>query len=115
MIRRPPRSTLFPYTTLFRSYLAAFVMGLIVGNMDEFKLRQHEESERMLESFVGQVAEIAVLLVFVTLGINLPFGALSQYFLGRLVVMAVFIFVARPLTILACCSLTGPADGHASR
>src|SRR3712207_8228492 len=24
MIRRPPRSTLFPYTTLFRSYLIAF-------------------------------------------------------------------------------------------
>src|SRR3712207_3262872 len=24
MIRRPPRSTLFPYTTLFRSYLARF-------------------------------------------------------------------------------------------
>src|SRR5258708_24827589 len=24
MIRRPPRSTLFPYTTLFRSLLAAF-------------------------------------------------------------------------------------------
>src|SRR2546427_1181937 len=23
MIRRPPRSTLFPYTTLFRSYVAA--------------------------------------------------------------------------------------------
>src|ERR1043165_1775079 len=25
MIRRPPRSTLFPYTTLFRSVLAAFL------------------------------------------------------------------------------------------
>src|SRR3712207_6962145 len=25
MIRRPPRSTLFPYTTLFRSVFAAFV------------------------------------------------------------------------------------------
>src|SRR2546426_8635417 len=25
MIRRPPRSTLFPYTTLFRSHLAALV------------------------------------------------------------------------------------------
>src|SRR5258707_5612161 len=24
MIRRPPRSTLFPYTTLFRSHLGAF-------------------------------------------------------------------------------------------
>ncbi len=56
----------------------------------------------MLEDFVGQVAEIAVLLVFVTLGINLPFEALSEYFLGGLVVMAVFIFVARPVTVLAC-------------
>src|SRR2546430_7829407 len=27
MIRRPPRSTLFPYTTLFRSVLAAFVLA----------------------------------------------------------------------------------------
>src|SRR3712207_7749167 len=25
MIRRPPRSTLFPYTTLFRSYYAHFI------------------------------------------------------------------------------------------
>src|SRR2546427_9012176 len=27
MIRRPPRSTLFPYTTLFRSHLAAVGTG----------------------------------------------------------------------------------------
>src|SRR2546428_977572 len=27
MIRRPPRSTLFPYTTLFRSLLAALPVG----------------------------------------------------------------------------------------
>jgi cell volume regulation protein A len=48
------------------------------------------------------VAEIAVLLVFVTLGINLPFDALGEYFVGELLVMAVFIFVARPVTVLAC-------------
>src|SRR2546422_5447637 len=30
MIRRPPRSTLFPYTTLFRSLLAG-VAGLLAG------------------------------------------------------------------------------------
>src|SRR2546428_7160638 len=28
MIRRPPRSTLFPYTTLFRSYLPAIARRL---------------------------------------------------------------------------------------
>src|SRR5438309_11707968 len=28
MIRRPPRSTLFPYTTLFRSKVASFIVTL---------------------------------------------------------------------------------------
>src|SRR2546430_12586610 len=31
MIRRPPRSTLFPYTTLFRSRLRDFADGFLVG------------------------------------------------------------------------------------
>ncbi len=84
------------------AYLAAFVMGLIVGNMQLFKMGQNERDAEMLEGFVGQVAEIAMLLVFVTLGINLPFGALWEYLLGGLLVMAVFIFVARPVTVLAC-------------
>src|SRR3712207_8000465 len=30
MIRRPPRSTLFPYTTLFRSHLAHRARGVLV-------------------------------------------------------------------------------------
>src|SRR5690349_23437997 len=32
MIRRPPRSTLFPYTTLFRSY---FLFGFAVRRFDD--------------------------------------------------------------------------------
>src|SRR3712207_8481540 len=41
MIRRPPRSTLFPYTTLFRSMFDVNVMGLLyathaaIGHMKE--------------------------------------------------------------------------------
>src|SRR3712207_8371677 len=34
MIRRPPRSTLFPYTTLFRSYINYYV--------DKFKLNKED-------------------------------------------------------------------------
>ena len=83
-------------------YLAAFVMGLMVGNMRELGFRQYEEHEELLENFAGQVSEIATLLIFVTLGMNLPFDALRQYLLGGLLVMAVFIFVARPVTVLAC-------------
>src|SRR5437763_2553109 len=31
MIRRPPRSTLFPYTTLFRSLAITFLTGILFG------------------------------------------------------------------------------------
>src|SRR3989442_7480824 len=43
MIRRPPRSTLFPYTTLFRSHHAVFdrEQGQHLG--DSFAPVEHEE------------------------------------------------------------------------
>lgn len=84
------------------AYLAAFVMGLMVGNMEWLGLGHHDEHAALLEGFLAQGAEIATLLVFVTLGLNLPFEALSKYFVGGLLVMFVFIFVARPITVLAC-------------
>src|SRR3712207_7668172 len=31
MIRRPPRSTLFPYTTLFRSLATVLILVVIIG------------------------------------------------------------------------------------
>src|SRR5256885_5578785 len=34
MIRRPPRSTLFPYTTLFRSGRAGFYLTVLTGSYD---------------------------------------------------------------------------------
>src|SRR2546429_685685 len=37
MIRRPPRSTLFPYTTLFRSTLLRFNAPLVFFNAPYFK------------------------------------------------------------------------------
>src|SRR3712207_8470243 len=47
MIRRPPRSTLFPYTTLFRSHLRddARATGR-VGGGGAFALRRHGPDRR---------------------------------------------------------------------
>src|SRR5256885_5920872 len=51
MIRRPPRSTLFPYTTLFRSLLLELQLiapvTAVMGNTDEstFSLRETEVVE----------------------------------------------------------------------
>src|SRR2546429_2659125 len=38
MIRRPPRSTLFPYTTLFRSYCAERTAQLLGKDLPALKL-----------------------------------------------------------------------------
>jgi len=84
------------------AYLAAFLMGVIVGNMEHLGLGRHPDHKRELDTFMSQTAEIAVLAVFVTLGINLPLDALWDNLWGGLVVMAVFLFVARPVTVLAC-------------
>src|SRR3712207_7481503 len=49
MIRRPPRSTLFPYTTLFRSRQPLGVEGLVGAERDQraehpAEPEQHEQS-----------------------------------------------------------------------
>src|SRR2546426_12632657 len=76
MIRRPPRSTLFPYTTLFRSQardegcdlvagkLAAFTRLRPLGDLDLQLVRPHEvrgrhaEARRrhLLDAIVGAIA-----------------------------------------------------------
>src|SRR3712207_9517216 len=60
MIRRPPRSTLFPYTTLFRSALVEEVDRLVrnheVGGWPEADLVQAADSISFLETMVGLVA-----------------------------------------------------------
>src|SRR5258705_8961338 len=40
MIRRPPRSTLFPYTTLFRSDSCLAVVGVVAKRPVEFARRR---------------------------------------------------------------------------
>src|SRR5256885_12428757 len=49
MIRRPPRSTLFPYTTLFRS--------LAHRGVHVFKITQHETSLRQTPDKPGSQTE----------------------------------------------------------
>src|SRR5260370_30603289 len=54
MIRRPPRSTLFPYTTLFRSLHCASLRGsklaqALVGSCSRKYVNQHRSEEHTSE------------------------------------------------------------------
>src|SRR2546425_8146091 len=44
MIRRPPRSTLFPYTTLFRSLLAGKQWPVKSDLLDQIRIGQYDAS-----------------------------------------------------------------------
>src|SRR5260221_12915287 len=46
MIRRPPRSTLFPYTTLFRSHVAHVAEVALVDDLPELRLFHAVDFER---------------------------------------------------------------------
>src|SRR2546427_12479554 len=61
MIRRPPRSTLFPYTTLFRSRLLTShmfppLLSCSAGPASSFRL-EHDGSEDALAESYAQVVE----------------------------------------------------------
>src|SRR3712207_7669077 len=38
MIRRPPRSTLFPYTTLFRSHVKQAVLSVVIFRLNQLQV-----------------------------------------------------------------------------
>jgi cell volume regulation protein A len=83
-------------------YLGAFLAGFIVGNMDRLRLAMHTVHERDMRVLVGTVSDVVVILVFITLGANLPWGDIWSNFGPALAVVAVLILVARPLTVLLC-------------
>src|SRR5256886_7640530 len=55
MIRRPPRSTLFPYTTLFRSEVAVVVGG---GNIWRGATGENSGMDRTTADYMGMLATV---------------------------------------------------------
>ena len=86
-------------------YLGAFLAGLIVGNMDRFRLGMHTEHERDMRALVATITDVVVILVFITLGANLPWSEIWDNLGPALIVVAVLLLVARPVTVLICLGL----------
>src|SRR5687767_15512533 len=58
MIRRPPRSTLFPYTTLFRSRDGALRMRVTLQeDLDQLEAALQEEGSLVLRALRGRSEE----------------------------------------------------------
>src|SRR5690348_18183946 len=58
MIRRPPRSTLFPYTTLFRSRQRVLSRGDLIGLIEQFDLYPSERRSQPLSRSEEHTSEL---------------------------------------------------------
>jgi potassium/hydrogen antiporter len=83
-------------------YLGAFVAGVIAGNSEHFGLKMPRPAREEIDQVSEFATDLVVLFVFLVLGANLPLGTMADHALPAFAVLAVLLFLARPLAVLAC-------------
>jgi potassium/hydrogen antiporter len=83
-------------------FTAVFVFGIVLGNQESFGFNMQAGEAQELAEFVATTAFIMRLFIFILLGAQIDFGLIGQYLVGGIIVIAILILVARPLTVLVC-------------
>src|SRR6185436_11655205 len=83
-------------------FMSVFVFGIVLGNKDAFGFAMEPGEERRLEEFVLTTAFVMRMFIFILLGAQVDFGLMNKYLAGGVLVVAVFMLVARPVTVFAC-------------
>jgi cell volume regulation protein A len=83
-------------------FMAVFVFGIVLGNKEAFGFRMEAGEAQKLAEFVLTTAFIMRLFIFMLLGTQVDFVQIGQHWLGGVIVVAVLMLVARPMTVLLC-------------
>jgi cell volume regulation protein A len=83
-------------------FMAVFVFGIVLGNKDAFGFKVSQAEAQKLDDFVMTTAFIMRLFIFLLLGAQVDFQLIGQHWLGGVIVVAIFMLVARPLTVFLC-------------
>jgi cell volume regulation protein A len=97
-------------------FMAVFVIGILIGNLEsfvfksifgggkghEFKIEQEHHGKMV--HFIELISTLSRVFIFILLGTHVNLGLIKQYFLPGLGIMFVFMFIARPVSVL-CCTL----------
>lgn len=86
----------------FSGFMAVFIMGMFCGNKKIFKFWIPEESFQSHLRFKEVLTIILRMMIFVLLGTHLSFSVLLDNLVPTLIVVGVLIFIARPVSVLAC-------------
>jgi potassium/hydrogen antiporter len=90
-------------------FMAVFVFGIVLGNKDAFGFKMEPGEAQKLEEYVATTAFLTRLFIFILLGAQVDFALMGQYLAGGIIVVTIFMLVARPATVFLC----APADRRA--
>ncbi|TSA50255.1 MAG: sodium:proton antiporter [Nitrosomonadales bacterium] len=83
-------------------YMAVFVFGIVLGNQESLGFKLAEQDAALFEDFVLTTALIMRMFIFILLGSQVDFSLMNQYLLGGVMVVTIFMLVARPMTVFMC-------------
>ena len=86
-------------------FMSVFVVGIVVGNRDAIGADFHEDDDHHLGHSVHLFALLLRTFIFLLLGSQVDFALMDKYLVGGALVVAIFMLVARPLTVFICCGL----------
>ena len=83
-------------------FMAVFVFGIMLGNKETFGFRLERDEQDKLEDFVATTSLIMRMFIFILLGSQVSFALVGKYLSGGMMLVFVFMFIARPVTVFAC-------------
>ncbi len=83
-------------------FMAVFVFGIFIGNKDSFGFSMGATEQKSLDEFVATTAFIMRLFIFILLGTQVDFGLMRENWLGGILVIVLFMLIARPVTVFFC-------------
>lgn len=83
-------------------FMAVFTFGVVLGNKDALGFSMSHREQERLEEFVATTALIMRMFIFILLGAQVDFALMSRYAVGGVIVVTIFMLVARPVTVFLC-------------
>jgi cell volume regulation protein A len=83
-------------------FTAVFVFGIMLGNQNSFGFRMRVGEAQKLEEYVTTTSFIMRLFIFILLGAQVDFSLMGQYLASGIIVVAILMLVARPVTVFLC-------------
>ncbi|MCB2295132.1 sodium:proton antiporter [Clostridium algoriphilum] len=94
----------------FSGFMATFMVGMVCGNKQILNLKMDKENLNLHVNFKDTFISLLRIMIFITLGTQIDFVLLGQYWIHASFVILLFIFVARPVSVFISVILDKKAE-----